>query len=210
MSDQTIVVVDDELAVRDSLRFLLESKDWSVKTFASGEQFLAGYDPLQIGCLILDLRMPDLSGLEVQRQLASRGYHPPVIFVSAYAEIMSAVQAMKMGACSFLEKPFDDGELLRLVRSSVKSDKNQRKKERLRRDVESRLARLTDRERDLLPLVLRAMPIDELAAAARLDAAAASRNRAQVLKKMGTENEVQLLRLLLEHAPDAARHSRRG
>jgi two-component system response regulator FixJ len=118
----TVYVVDDDEAMRDSLRWLIESADLEVETYAGAQDFLDAYDGKKHGCLVLDLRMPNMSGLELQDALASRNITIPIIFITAHGEIKAAVRAMKGGAVDFISKPFSDHLLLDRIKQAIKDD----------------------------------------------------------------------------------------
>jgi two-component system response regulator FixJ len=118
----TVYVVDDDEAMRDSLRWLIESADLEVETYAGAQDFLDAYDGKKHGCLVLDLRMPNMSGLELQDALASRNITIPIIFITAHGEIKAAVRAMKGGAVDFISKPFSDHLLLDRIQQAIKND----------------------------------------------------------------------------------------
>ena len=118
----TVYVVDDDEAMRDSLRWLIESADLDVETYAEAQDFLDAYDGKKHGCLVLDLRMPNMSGLELQDALATRNITIPIIFITAHGEIKAAVRAMKGGAVDFISKPFSDHLLLDRIKQAIKDD----------------------------------------------------------------------------------------
>ena len=141
----TVFIVDDDHAVRDSLRWLVESINLDVETYGSAKSFLDACDPNRPGCLVLDVRMPGMSGLELQDNLIGRGITLPVIVITGYGDVPSAVRAMRQGAVDFLEKPFDDQALLELIQHCVHRDALNRQEEAGRREVRKNLARLTPR-----------------------------------------------------------------
>ena len=120
--EPTVYVVDDDEAMRDSLRWLIESVDLDVETYAEAQEFLDAYDGKKHACLVLDLRMPGMSGLELQEELVSRNMTIPIIFITAHGEIKAAVRAMKGGAVDFLSKPFSDQALLDRIQQAIKLD----------------------------------------------------------------------------------------
>ncbi len=122
-ANATVFVVDDDPGVLDSARWLLESDGLAVETYGSGRQFLEAYDPHRPGCLLLDMGMPGMDGLELQQQLASRGAHLPIIFIAGRGDVPKCVAAMKAGALDFLEKPAADARVLELVRRALEQDR---------------------------------------------------------------------------------------
>lgn len=126
-TDATVFVVDDDAGALRSMRWLLESEDLSVETYSSASEFLAAYDPNRPGCLVLDVRMPDMDGLELQQRLRSRGEPPPIIFVTGSDDVPRAAEAMEAGVVAFLQKPTDDEQLLELVRRALEQDQQRRR-----------------------------------------------------------------------------------
>ena len=150
---QIVYVVDDDDAVRDSLRLLLKSAGLACEVHSSAQEFLATYDAAQPGCLVLDVRMPGMSGLEMQQELNLRGATLPVIFITGHGDIPMAVEAMQHGAFDFLQKPFRDQELLDRVQRALVRDTENRVRLRHTDRIKERLATLSPREREVLDLV---------------------------------------------------------
>src|SRR5512140_2560579 len=143
-SDGPVVhVVDDDEALRDSLRWLLESAGHGVATYSTAESFLADFEPERPGCLVLDIRMPGMSGLELQDKLNRRGYTIPIIFVTGHGDVPMAVNAVKKGALEFIEKPFNDQAFLVLIKNALAVDAEMRR-------AAARLEALTQREREVM------------------------------------------------------------
>jgi two-component system, LuxR family, response regulator FixJ len=150
-SDKAVVhVIDDDEAMRQSLAFLLEAVGMEVQTYESAEAFLEIAPTVKAGCVITDVRMPGLSGVELLRQLRDRQVSIPVIMITGHGDVPLAVEAMKIGAMDFLEKPFDDEALLASVRSALDQLDRDQKRQAERGDIEGRLATLSNRERDVL------------------------------------------------------------
>jgi two-component system response regulator FixJ len=149
-SKQTVYVVDDDEGVRGALRFLLEAADIDVRLFESGVDFLRVSDDLAPGCIVTDVRMPEIDGLELVRRLKARGLPHPVIVITGHGDIPLAVEAMKAGARDFLEKPFDDEVLLGSIRAALDADEHAAKAETAKRTFESLLATLSPREQEVL------------------------------------------------------------
>jgi FixJ family two-component response regulator len=147
-----VFVVDDQRSVRKAIERLLRSAGLAVATYASAEEFLAAFDPDQPGCVVLDLSMPGLSGLDVQAALAARGEALPIVFLTGHAEVPDGVQAMKRGAVDFLTKPVEDKTLVDTVRVALGKDSMERQRRSLVADIRSRLATLTPREAEVLHL----------------------------------------------------------
>src|ERR1700722_262335 len=160
----TVYVVDDDQATRKSLRWLVETLGVPVQTFHSGASFLDSYDPSQPGCLVLDVMMGGMSGLELQRELNERNIEIPVIVLTGYGDVPTAVRALKNGAVEFLEKPFDGEVLLEQVRRAIEVDARRRRKSQAANVVRTRLLRLTPREGQILQLVVDGSSSKEIAA----------------------------------------------
>ncbi|MFZ2169094.1 MAG: response regulator, partial [Methylococcaceae bacterium] len=154
-SDFLVYLVDDEFAVRDSLTLLIKSTSQAVRSFESAEAFLNNYDPEKPGCLLLDVRMPVMSGLELQDELLRREISIPIIFISGHAGIPDSAKAFRAGAVDFLEKPFDDEVLLERIEEAIKKDIVQREQLIDHREIQNRLDNLTVREQEVLSLIIR-------------------------------------------------------
>jgi two-component system response regulator FixJ len=195
--DQTVFIVDDEPAVRRSLQWLIETLPVPVQTFPSAASFLEAHPSEEPGCLILDLRMPGMNGLDLQQELIRRGFEIPVIVLTGYGDISSAIRALKSGALEFLEKPVEDDVLLDLVRRALAADA-QRRRERSERDVVcERLEHLTPREREVLGLVVEGFSSREIGRQLHVSCKTVEAHRAQIMKKMGAERVVDLVRVVV-------------
>jgi len=201
-SEPTVFVVDDDPAVRDSLRWLLQSVDLAVETFATGEEFLRAYDPARPGCLVLDVRMPGMSGLRLQDELAAHGITLPIIILTGYAEVQTAVRAMKTGAFDFIEKPYSDEQLLDRIHHAIETDRRGREADGLRAEVAARFALLTPREREVMELVTAGKANKVIAAELGLSPKTVEVHRAAVMDKMGADSVAKLVRLELLLRPD--------
>lgn len=196
-SDSIVFVVDDDAAVCDSLRFLIESVGLQVRTFSSADEFLAAYTPDQPGCLVLDIRMPGMSGLELQEQLAKRGYTLPVIIITAHGDVPSAVRAMHAGAVDFVSKPFNAQSLLDRVHQALAKDARTRRDEAVRAAIAAKVALLTPREREVMDLVVSGMSNKGIAAQLQLSAKTVETHRARVMEKMEAGSVAELVRMVL-------------
>jgi len=196
--DPTVFVVDDDRPMRRSLGWLLESVGLVVETFATAEEFLASWTPERPGCLVLDVRMPGLSGLELQAELVRRGVGVPTIVITGHAEVPMAVRALKSGAVDFLEKPFSDQLLLDRVHEALEIDRQARDAEERRSMAERRLADLTAREREVLELVVAGHTSREIAERLRVSPRTVEVHRARVMEKMGATSLAELVRLALD------------
>jgi FixJ family two-component response regulator len=192
-----VFVVDDDPAMRDSLRWLIESTGLTVETFADAQTFLARIRPEVPGCLVLDVRMPGMSGLDLQAELARRGVGLPTIVVTGHAEVAMAVRAVKAGAIDFIEKPFSDQLLLDRVRQGIEMDRRERDGRARRADVLRRMSLLTQREREVLDLVVAGRANKEIAATLRLSPKTVEVHRAHVMEKMQASSVAELVRLAL-------------
>ena len=192
-----VFVVDDDRAMRESLRWLLESIGLSVRTYATAAEFLDDHDPAQPGCLVLDVRMPGMSGLDLQTELARRGAELPTIVVTGHAEVAMAVRAVKAGAIDFIEKPFSDQLLLDRVRQALEIDRQSREVRMRREEARRRLASLSAREREVLGLVAAGKANKEIAAALGLSPKTVEVHRAHVMAKMAVDSLAELIRVAL-------------
>jgi len=195
--ESTVFIVDDDAAIRRSLRFLIESSGLSVETYGTAEEFLDRYDPQRPGCLILDVRMPGMSGLSLQEELCNRRAALPIIVVTGYAEVPMAVRALQKGARDFIEKPFSDQMLLEKVRDAIASDLEQRRRQAERNDALELLARLTDREREVLEGVIAGKPNKVIALDLDLQVKTVEAHRARVMKKLEASSLADLVRLTM-------------
>jgi len=194
----TVFIVDDDEAVRDSLRLLLKSIGLPVRTFASAQEFLPNYDVRQAGCLVLDIRMPGMSGLELQQQLNMRGATIPVVFITGHGDIPMAVEAMQHGAFDFLQKPFRDQDLIDRVQRALERDATIRTQLKATDRIREHLASLTPREREVLDLVTAGKPNKVMAGDLGVSQRTIEIHRARVMEKMQARSLAQLVRMLLE------------
>jgi FixJ family two-component response regulator len=193
----TVYVVDDDPAMRSSLRWLIESVGLIVRTCASAQEFLRTYQPTDPGCLVLDVRMPGMSGLDLQNELALRKIHIPILIITGYAEVPLAVRAMKAGAFDFIEKPFSDQTLLDRIRAAVAQDEVSRRRRAVRAEVLARLRLLTARERDVLNRVVTGKSNKVIAAELDLSTKTVEVHRAHVMDKLKAASLADLIRLWL-------------
>ncbi|HEU0225915.1 MAG TPA: response regulator transcription factor [Steroidobacteraceae bacterium] len=193
----TVFVVDDDEGVRSALALLLKSMGQPAATYASATDFLAAYDPDRPGCALLDVRMPGMSGLELQDELNRRGVVLPVIFITGHGDVPMAVEAMQRGAFDFLQKPFRDDDLVERIRRALARDRELRAAIGEKSQVCARLARLTPRERQVLELVAAGRPNKVMAAELGVSQRTVEIHRAHVMKKMGASSLAQLVRMRL-------------
>ena len=191
----TVFVVDDYAPVRRSISRLLRAAGFAVAAFASAEEFLAQYDPQTLGCLVLDLTMPTLNGLELQRILAKAGSILPIIFLTGTADIPKSVQAMKQGASDFLTKPVNDEDLLAAVRVAIEKNRARRRDEEELSEIRARLATLTPREREVLEYVVAGKLNKQIAGELGTVEQTVKVHRAHVMQKMRVQSVAELVRL---------------
>jgi FixJ family two-component response regulator len=200
----TVFIVDDDAAVRDSLRVLAKSVGLAATVHVSAQEFLASYDPQQPGCLILDVRMPGMSGLELQQQLNLRGAVIPVIFITGHGDVPMAVEALQHGAFDFLQKPFRDQGLIDRIQRALHKDRESRAALGERSRIRERLESLTPREREVLALVTSGKANKVMAADLGLSQRTVEIHRARVMEKMRASSVAQLVRMVLDLEESAA------
>lgn len=196
-----IHVVDDDEALRRSLLFLFDSVGWRAQAYASADEFLAAYRPGAPGCLVLDIRMPGMSGLELQQALRARGHVLPVIFITGHGDVSLAVQAMKQEACDFLEKPFKDQALLDAVGQAVRRSRDDLAVEARRSQAHALLERLSPREREVARRVARGLPNKLIARELDISEKTVHVHRQHVMEKTHTGSAAELARLMLRADP---------
>jgi RNA polymerase sigma factor (sigma-70 family) len=193
-----VFIVDDDDAVRASLGFLLKSVGIAATSLGSAQAFLAAHDALQPGCLILDIRMPGMSGLELQQQLNLRGAIIPVIFITGHGDVPMAVAAMKDGAFDFVQKPFRDQDLIDRVQRALARDQENRMALSQHSKIRTRLESLTPREREVLELMTRGKPNKVMAADLGISQRTVEIHRARVMEKMEARSLAQAVRMMMD------------
>lgn len=199
MSDATVFIVDDDQAVARSLRWLIETVRLNVETFASAQAFLDGYDASKRGCLVLDVRMPGMSGLELQERLAASRIQLPIIFITGHGDVQMAVRAVQSGAFDFVEKPFNDQDLLDRIQRAIAFDAEQRGREAQRAQLRALFAGLTPREREVLDLVVEGLSNKAIANSLGLSAKTVEVHRAKVMEKMHARSISDLVKLAMQN-----------
>ena len=194
----TIFVVDDDAAVRDALKLLLRSVGQAVETFGSGQEFIDAYSEDRPGCLVLDIRMPGMSGLELQQKLNERHSILPIIFITGHGDVPMAVEAMQAGAVDFIQKPFRDQDLIDRINQALEKDSNNRAALGERNDIRRRLETLTPREREVLDLVVHGKANKVIAGDLKLSQRTVEIHRARVMEKMQASSLAHLVRMVLE------------
>lgn len=193
----TVYVVDDDPAMRSSLRWLIESVGLAVCTCASAREFLASYRDVGPGCLVLDVRMPGMSGLDLQVELTRQRIEIPILIITGYAEVPLAVRAMKAGAFDFIEKPFSDQTLLDRIRAAVALDEITRRRRAAREQVQARMRLLTQRERDVMERVISGKSNKVIAGDLELSMKTVEVHRSHVMDKLEATSLADLIRLAL-------------
>ena len=200
----TVFVVDDDESVRGSLRFLLRSAGLESRAYGSAPEFLTAYEPAQPGCLVLDVRMPGMSGLDLQQELNLRGAILPVIFITGHGDIPMAVEAMQHGAHDFLQKPFRDEDLIERVRRALAKDAKARAALEEHKAIQARLESLTPREREVLALMVRGKPNKIMAHELGVSQRTVEIHRARVMEKSGASSLAELVRMVMDVEPELA------
>jgi two-component system response regulator FixJ len=197
MSKPLIYVVDDDDTFRKSLQWLLESVGLAVKTFTTAGEFLDGYVPGSPGCLVLDIRMPGMSGLQLQDQLEERGIGLPVIFLTGHGDVPMAVAAVKKGALDFIQKPYNDQQLLDLVNEALRRDADMREHEARSQQIAGLVASMTPREREVMDAVVSGKSNKIIAEELGVTIKTVEAHRARVMEKMGAESLAHLVHLVM-------------
>jgi RNA polymerase sigma factor (sigma-70 family) len=197
VSNPVVFVVDDDAMVARSLRWLIQSVRLDVETYPSAAAFLAAYQPARRGCVLLDVRMPGMSGLELHQHMQQRGWRIPVVFLTGHGDVQMAVRAIKHGAFDFVEKPFNDQDLLDRLQLAIRSDAERYAREEAIADEKSRLASLTGREREVMQLVVDGLPNKVIADRMGLSAKTVEAHRARVMEKLKVRSVSDLVKIAL-------------
>lgn len=193
----TAYVVDDEESIRTLWRWLLESNGIAVQTFATAQDFIDAYRRGDPGCLVLDIRLPGMSGLELQEYLRQREIAIPVVFVTAHGNVSSAVSALKGGAVDFIEKPFSYKDVLAIIRKAFQRDVEIRTRHARSREVSSRYASLTEREREVMKLVAEGRLNKVIASELGISVKTVEAHRARVMEKMEVGSVAELVQVMM-------------
>jgi FixJ family two-component response regulator len=199
MTEPTVYIVDDDPDMRDSLRWLLKTVGLRTQMFETGEQFLEGFVRQGPACLVLDVRMPGTSGLDLLEAMSAAGIRLPVIFITAHADVPMAVRALKSGAVEFLEKPFNGQILLEKIQQEIRDDAERLTREAEVEDVRARIENLTGKEREVLSLIRDGRPNKEIAHRLGVTPRAVELRRASLMKKLGVGSLPELLRVAIGH-----------
>ena len=196
----TAYVVDDDESIRTLLRWLMESNGVAVRTFATATEFIESYRSGDAGCLVLDLKLPGMSGLELQEYLNSKGIEIPIVFVTGHGDVPAAVSALKGGAVDFIEKPFSHREVLSIIENALQRDAENREKRARRSRIAGRLAMLTEREREVLQRVIEGKPNKIIAADLDISMKTVEFHRAKVMEKMGVTSVAELVQFAMQQS----------
>jgi FixJ family two-component response regulator len=203
-SETVIAIVDDDPSVREGLGSLIRSAGWRVETFASAQEFLARSGGEAPSCMVLDLQLPGLSGLDLQKRIAEVGVEIPIVFLTGHGNIPASVQAMKAGAVEFLTKPFDEEDLLRAIREAIERDRSTRQRHAEIHELQRRYESLTPREQEVMRQVISGLLNKQIAAELTISEFTVKIHRGQVMRKMHAESLADLVRMaesLKIHSP---------
>lgn len=198
MNEPTVFIVDDDQAVARSLRWLIESVQLKVETFPSAQAFLDGYSAAKPGCLVLDVRMPGMSGIELQERLAAQRIRIPIIFITGHGDVQVAVRAVQAGAFDFIEKPFNDQDLLDRMQRAISFDAERRGRDAQFAQLSALFASLTPREREVLDLVAAGMSNKAAANTLGLSAKTVEVHRAKVMEKLHARSVADLVKMSMQ------------
>ncbi|MEQ4616578.1 MAG: response regulator transcription factor [Corticimicrobacter sp.] len=196
-SSSTVFIVDDDEAVRDSLRWLLEANGYRVRAYGDAEQFLREYDENQAGVLIADVRMPGMSGLELQEQLLARNSPLPIVFITGHGDVPMAVSTMKKGAVDFLEKPFNEADLREIVGRMLEEAAQRLNQAQSKRNHEAMLARLTTREQQVLERIVAGRLNKQIADDLNISIKTVEAHRANIMEKLQVTTVADLMKVAL-------------
>jgi FixJ family two-component response regulator len=192
-----VFIVDDDDAVRESLEFLMKSINQPAESYASAKDFLAAHHPDKPGCLLLDIRMPGMSGIELQEELKRREAHIPIIFITGHGDVPMAVKAIQAGAADFIQKPFRDQELIDRIREVLVEDAQERAERLERGEILHRMSTLTEREREVMEQVVVGKANKVVAIDLSVSQRTVEIHRANVMEKMKAKSLAQLVRLVM-------------
>lgn len=197
MTEQRVYIVDDDEAMRDSLLWLLESQGFAVTAYSSAEDFLAACREGMAGCIVLDVRMPGMSGLELYEKLNARHCTLPVIFITGHGDVPMAVSALKKGAVDFIEKPFGDKDMLRLIEQCLELDRNNRERNQQGVAAARRLAALTEREVEVMDLIIAGKLNKQVADVLNISIKTVEVHRSRIMDKMAVRTVAELVQAVM-------------
>lgn len=195
--EPTVFIVDDHQEVREAIELLMDSVGLAARSFASAQAYLDAFDPWLPGCIVLDVRMKGMSGLDLQQRLGAESLHPPIILITGHGDVPMAVRAVKSGAVDFIEKPFNDQVLLDAVHRAFEQDAKRRGQASRIADIRERLLRLTPREREILELVVAGKRNKVIALDLGITQSTVEAHRAKVMEKMEARSLSDLMRIVL-------------
>ncbi len=196
----TAYIVDDDESIRTLWRWLMESNGIAVKTFATAAEFIESYRSRGAGCLVLDLKLPGMSGLELQEYLHRRSIEIPIVFVTGHGDVPAAVSALKGGAVDFIQKPFSYKDVLSVIEKAFETDAKIRKKRTRQSRIAGRLATLTEREREVLQRVIEGRPNKIIASELDISMKTVEFHRAKVMEKMGVTSVAELVQFAMQQS----------
>lgn len=202
-ASSTIFIVDDDEAVRDSLRWLLEANGYRVKSFSGAEEFLETYDPDQVGVLIADVRMPGMSGLELQEALIARQAPLPIVFITGHGDVPMAVSTIKKGAVDFLEKPFNETDLRAIVARMLEQATERFSQAQAQKNHQAILSRLTAREQQVLERIVAGRLNKQIAGDLNISIKTVEAHRANIMEKLEVTTVADLMKIALTHEATA-------
>jgi FixJ family two-component response regulator len=191
----TVVVVDDDISIRESLELLIQNEGWQPALFESAQEFLAQLPTVVPSCLILDVNLPDLSGLDIQQRISDKKSSTPIIFITGYGDIPTSVRAMKAGAAEFLTKPLDDEIMIGAIREAVLRSQANLQQEGAQRQLQERFALLTRREREVMNLVVKGLMNKQVGFELEISEITVKAHRGKVMEKMHATTFVDLVNM---------------
>jgi len=197
-SNAIVYLVDDEFAIRDSLTLLIETSGFNIQSFESAQEFLDSYNHERPSCLLLDVRMPAMSGLELQEELNKRDIDIPIIFISGHAEVSDSAKAFRAGAIDFLEKPFEYSVLLERIEEGIDKDIYARKQRSMKQEIQKRLAQLSTREMDVLRLIISSHSNKESAKILNVSNRTIDAHRARIMEKLQADSLTELMKIAMQ------------
>lgn len=204
MTDHAVHLIDDDDAVREALTLLLVESGFTVRTYKSGVDFLAASRSEAPGCIVSDIRMPELDGLELQAKLRAGGSTAPIIFITGHGDVPMAVQALRAGALDFIEKPFDDDHLLASIKRALEFSEQRKTQDAARGEIEHRLATLTSREAEVLDCLIAGRPNKIIAFDLNMSMRTVEVHRARIMQKMNAGSLSELVRMVITVRPGDA------